>query len=560
MTSFPRACIPLVLSASLAAQPEPAADAESAAEAAPGRAWDVLAVAGDTVLARWEHDFVARRRCEWPLARVAPVLASADAALANLECAVATRGSPAEKGERCPFYYRARPEMLGVLLSAGIGIVTAANNHVGDYGPEGVAETDAWTRAAGLVATGIGRDPEDAARPRLVRAGRTLLAVAGLDMTSPRFAAAPGRWGSHYADPNDLEGFARAMEALAASARGTCDLLVLAVHWGANWVREVPEEHRKLARIALEAGVDIVAGHSAHRLQGIEVVGGKVVLYDVGNLLFDCELREDGRRSAIFRLALSRRGVARVEAIPIEVREGHTELASGAEALATLEELRRLSLSLGTEVRISRGASDAPIAIVEVADPRATPRSPVAEGLESASLPRAAAFPSPRAESAIVPALPEVAARFEPPAELAPGIELLGASLPDEAPEGGILTVATWWRLRREVSEPWLVALELAAGGTGPEGSRNLERRGTSWYTRHDPGDWLLPFARLRPGEIVEDRHPARLEGLPAGLCEVRALVLDPRKPEPERALGPAKALGAVTILPRAMRTEGPEK
>ena len=72
----------------------------------------MLIAGGDTVLARWEHDMVSRKGHDWPLQNLRDLLASADAALCNLECCVSLRGEPAEKGERCPFYYRARPAML----------------------------------------------------------------------------------------------------------------------------------------------------------------------------------------------------------------------------------------------------------------------------------------------------------------------------------------------------------------------------------------------------------------------------------------------------------------
>ncbi len=509
--------------------------------------WDVLVAAGDTMIARWEHDLVARRSLEWPLAEVAPVLAAADAALANLECCAALRGAPAEKGERCPFYYRARPEMLACLASAGIDMVTAANNHVGDYGPEAVAETARWTEEAGLLCVGIGASPEEAERPRLVLVGRTRIALCGLDTTMPRFSAAPGRWGSNSLDPaKDPGEFARRMERLGAWARGRCDLLILTVHWGDNWTREVPPLHRRLARIAFEAGVDLILGHSAHRLQGIEVTGGKAALYDMGNLLFDCELREEGRRSALFRLRISPRGVHRIEALPIEVREGRTVLASQEEARATLEELRSLCAPLGTSLKLDRGDSGRPVGVVEIPEPRATPRPAPVPDLEFARFPRAVRLSPPRAEAPLVTALPEDAVRLEA-CELAPGIELLGCRLPETASEGGILAIRTWWRVTRRVEEPRLIALELETGG-------RILRRGSPWYTRHDPGDWLLPFSRMRPGEIVEDLYPARLEGLPAGPCEVRAVILDPRKPEAERTLGPGKMLGSVSIRPASPR------
>lgn len=554
-------------SGTAAGEPRPAPDGPSDPDPARDTFvadWDTLVAAGDTMVARWQHDLVARRGLRWPLAGVAPILSGADAALANLECCVALGGFPAPKGERCPFYYRARPEMLRSLVEAGIDIVTAANNHAGDYGPSAVAETIAWTREHGLVTVGVGEDEAEAERPRLVRIGRTRVAICGLDTTMPHSAAGTGRPGTSHVPDGDggLDAFTEKVRRLGAWARGRCDLLILTVHWGDNWVRDVPPAHRRMVRIAFDHGVDLILGHSAHRLQGLEVVDGKVVLYDMGNLLFDCLLQAEGRRSALFRLRISPAGTHRVEVIPIEVLEGHAIVAPPEAARATLREMRLLSEPLGTRLLEGRDAAGAPVGILDIAEPRVTPRPPVGTDLAGeapvfASLPlgrvptplpspsasapgvdqsSARATSPPRAKSPLRDRLPDDAVKVVPPREVAPGVELLGFRLPETAAEGGILTVTTWWRVTRSVPEGWLVALEIAGAG-------GATRRGTPWYTRHDPGDWLLPLSRMEAGEIVEDRYPARLQGIPPGDCVVKALVIDATRPEGE---GVAAVVGVV--------------
>ena len=98
-----------------------------------------------------------------------------------------------------------------------------------------------------------------------------------------------------------------------------------------------------------------------------------------------------------------------------------------------------------------------------------------------------------------------------------------------------------WWRIARPLREHWLLSFELVTAG-------EILRRGTPWYTRHDPGDWSLSLSQIRPGEIVEDFYPARLSGLPPGDCEVRVLVLDPARPAGRRILGKVQVLGIVRI------------
>jgi poly-gamma-glutamate synthesis protein (capsule biosynthesis protein) len=68
------------------------------------------------------------------------------------------------------------------------------------------------------------------------------------------------------------------------------DLVVASIHWGPNWGFAIDTEQRRFARKLLErADVDLVHGHSAHHVKGIEVHEGKLILYGCGDFLNDYE-------------------------------------------------------------------------------------------------------------------------------------------------------------------------------------------------------------------------------------------------------------------------------
>jgi len=505
----------------------------------------LLVAGGDTVLARWEHDMASRNGYDWPLAGVKDVLSAADAAFCNLECCVSLKGTPADKGERCPFYYRARPEMLRCLTQAGIDMVTAANNHGGDYGPESVADTARWCERAGLTCVGIGNNSASAEEPRLVRIGPVRVGFAGMDTTTPCFRAEESRPGTSYAaEEENLKSFTEKVKRLGRWADGRCDLLVLTIHWGNNWAREPQPVHREMARIALEHGVDLILGHSAHRLQGIEVVDGKVVVYDMGNLLFDCELKPEGRGCALFRLHLWANGVHKIEILPTQVSNGYTVLARYEEAQKTLSEMRDLCSALGTDLSVDEDVEGRPVGVIQIPEPKTTSRDQPDPGLACAAFPASGEkLPATVDEAFLTEKIPEDARKLLPPAEPAPGVELLAYGLPGTAEEGGILRLSTWWRVTGPVDRNVMLAFHLSPRGETP-------RRGTPWYTRHDAADWTVPLSLLKPGAVVEDRYPARLAGLPAGPCKVYAVVIDTTRPEGKRILGEPHFLGKVEILP----------
>jgi len=152
-----------------------------------------------------------------------------------------------------------QPSDRGLLVAAGIDVVTAANNHGGDYGPESVADTATWCETAGLVCVGIGNNAAAAEEPRLIRIGPLRVGLAGMDTTKPCFSAGENRPGTSYAAEHELlKSFTERVKRLGRWAEGRCDLLVLTIHWGKNWGRNTPPVHQAMARIAFEHGVDLI--------------------------------------------------------------------------------------------------------------------------------------------------------------------------------------------------------------------------------------------------------------------------------------------------------------
>jgi poly-gamma-glutamate synthesis protein (capsule biosynthesis protein) len=240
------------------------------------------------------------------LARHAP-----DARIVNLETAVTTSDRPwPGKG----IHYRMHPANVGCLSAARIDCCVLANNHVMDWGREGLAQTLQTLQGAGLRATGAGHDVAAARAPAILplrgggrllvyaratgssgvpsdwaagrqRAGVALLVDPDEASRSPAYEAAADRATSG----EDIQGI-DALCAQIAAERRSGDLVVVSIHWGDNWSPRVPEAHRWLARRLLDAGAaDVVHGHSSHHPMPVEVWRGKLILYGCGDLINDYE-------------------------------------------------------------------------------------------------------------------------------------------------------------------------------------------------------------------------------------------------------------------------------
>jgi len=213
-----------------------------------------------------------------------------DLRLVNLETAVTRRGRPAPKG----INYRMTPENLPALTAFDVDVATLANNHVLDWGEEGLVDTLDALAAADVAVAGAGRTAAAAEAPAVLPlpdGGRLLVFAAGLPTSGvpASWAARPDRLGVAWLPdlaPATLERFAARIRA----ARRSHDLVVASLHWGPNWGYDVRGAERAFAHGLIDrAGVDVVVGHSSHHPRAVEMHRGKPILYGCGDLVNDYE-------------------------------------------------------------------------------------------------------------------------------------------------------------------------------------------------------------------------------------------------------------------------------
>ncbi|MGZ3457555.1 MAG: CapA family protein [Archangium sp.] len=216
---------------------------------------------------------------------------SPDVRLINLETSITTSEAWWRGKE---IHYRMHPANIGCLTAARIGCCALANNHVLDWGAEGLRETLATLRRAGIATAGAGTTREVARAPAVLEVagkGRVLVFSFGSESSG-----IPSEWAAGEDSPGvellpDLSpDTARRIGARVRALEREGDLVIASIHWGSNWGYLVPYEQREFARALIdEAGVDIVHGHSSHHPRGIEVYRERPILYGCGDFLNDYE-------------------------------------------------------------------------------------------------------------------------------------------------------------------------------------------------------------------------------------------------------------------------------
>jgi poly-gamma-glutamate capsule biosynthesis protein CapA/YwtB (metallophosphatase superfamily) len=304
---------------------------------------------GDVMLGRLVNRHLTTVAPEHPWGSTLPLLRSADALVLNLECVIADRGEP-WPGKI--FAFRSDLKNVAVLTAARVTAVSLANNHSLDYGPDALCDCLGALLRRGIRPAGAGVSLDAARRPAEFEAGGVHVALLAFTDNEPGWEAG-SRPGVHYVpvDPDDPR-FARLLAAVAA-ARRAHDLVIVSAHWGPNWGYTPPEKHVAAARLLVDAGADVVYGHSPHVVRGIEIYRDRPILYSCGNYIDDYAVDEIERNdeSFVFCLDYAAGVLQRLLLVPTIIEEFQARLARGLEAERIVRRMRRLCAGLGTETR-----------------------------------------------------------------------------------------------------------------------------------------------------------------------------------------------------------------
>ncbi|MEY2606731.1 MAG: hypothetical protein QOH31_4553 [Verrucomicrobiota bacterium] len=190
-------------------------------------------------------------------------------------------------------HYRMNPGNIDCIAVACIDCCCLANNHILDWGYDGLAETLNTLDAAGIAHTGAGHDAKAAAAPAVLNVpgkGRVLVFSYGSPTSGvPReWAATAQRPGVNFLE-DISEKTARRIAREMLGFNRQRDVIVTSIHWGGNWDYHIRDEEIRFAHQLIEHGIAVVHGHSSHHVKTAEIYKDRLVLYGCGDFLNDYE-------------------------------------------------------------------------------------------------------------------------------------------------------------------------------------------------------------------------------------------------------------------------------
>ena len=338
------------------------------------------------------------------------LMQEADVAYGNMEFSLNDRPELQR-----PFYnFRAPKDFRWELARTGINLVSQANNHAMDFGPEGLKECLQALDYANITHAGAGVTLAEAHAP-----GRTQLAGHKSTVSLLSYMR---YWTAKYRSKNPdapslatidpavilamrdgkvekvegpLESDVTTMEEDILLARRKTDLLLVSLHnhdvthhraYGIQ--NTTPPNEEIMYRRAIDAGADMVIGTGPHVLRGIEIYKGRPIFYSLGDFIYqyrtpdripadllnqrDIEMpkrpnesvwdRRDSREvmeTVMVRIVLNQGQLKRIQLLPITIDDegplfGVPRLASTRRSGEIIALLQKLSAPYGTKI-VSKG-------------------------------------------------------------------------------------------------------------------------------------------------------------------------------------------------------------
>jgi len=315
------------------------------AAADPTRVTTVL-VTGDLMLGRRVGDRLSALGDPAAALRpMADLLAAADLTVGNLESTLSKAGRPRQGGDS----FGAAPSVRQGLRLAGFDVLSLANNHTGDYGPQALVETVDRARAGGFRTVGAGADLAAAARPVVVSRNGTTFGILAFDAIGETPAAAPDAPGAlrlrmpPRTGPLDRGDLAR-VTGIVRELADRVDVVLVLPHWGTQYTHDTVRDQRVVARRLARAGADVVVGGHPHWVQGVESLAGGLVAYSLGNFVFDMDFMQQTQEGVLLALRFRGDRLEQARLRPYVIGPDFApRLAPGPRGDAILADVRRAS-------------------------------------------------------------------------------------------------------------------------------------------------------------------------------------------------------------------------
>lgn len=223
---------------------------------------------GDIMLDRWIRQVAEKKGYDFVFGDTDNILKDSDLVIGNLEGPITnneSRSKNTEFGIRENLTFTFTPETAAVLNKHNIKLVNLGNNHILNFGENGLEQTKRYLDEASI------KYFCDSGNPELRIANYELQGLKIVFVCYNQF---------------EKEGVKRA-ERDIREVKGKADIVILYTHWGKEYETSILPIIRMLGHKFIDSGADLIIGSHPHVVQEKEIYNGKTIYYSLGNFIFD---------------------------------------------------------------------------------------------------------------------------------------------------------------------------------------------------------------------------------------------------------------------------------
>lgn len=301
---------------------------------------------GDVMLGGQVGTAITRHGAKHIFEHVAPMLKESDIVFGNLEAPFTTESQKSiwdySKLGDGAVYLKAMPDSVKGLTYAGFNIVSLANNHIMDYGSRGLFDTIDILSEHNISYVGVGKNIEEARRPAIIEANGLRV---GFLAYCEVYTATKQKPGCAAVNP--------AIYKQIKELENAVDVVIVSLHQGMSIADYPLQSDIKLCHSVIDSGANLVLRHHPHVLQGVEYYKNGLIVYSLGNFVFDYNIdplwagMEEARESMILQCGLHKSGIKDVNIVPVFINNNYqSEIPTGENRRRILTRIDQLSAKL----------------------------------------------------------------------------------------------------------------------------------------------------------------------------------------------------------------------
>lgn len=282
----------------------------------------------------------------YPFEKIKEELRKFDFIIGNMEAPITQRGTAYRNKA---YSFRVKPETAYCLRDLKIDAVSISNNHLMDYGTEGMDDTITFLDGLNIRHSGGGSSVTAARRPARLRYGTTEIYILSYCSRPPVDYYATET--SAGIAPLDIE----MIRDDISSFKTRENIVLVSLHWGIEHTHEPLPEQITAAHEIIDAGADGIIGHHPHWPQGIEIYNNRPIIYSLGNFINGYYNPVEKNNMAV-GLFFSGNRLEKIKILPIAGQNRKIRfqpyILNGKQADETLSLIQNLSKNLNTEFKI----------------------------------------------------------------------------------------------------------------------------------------------------------------------------------------------------------------